>query len=522
MLSNMSFTELIHSSSKACPDKTVIVVEGRSTTFGDLDQQSEQYAAMLLRMGLKPGEHVALWGYRSELWIAAFFGIIRAGGTAVLFNYNLTYDELIEQFRLSDIRYIFYAKNRFLEEQPDAIGGFCQELGLPAEAAVNLQTETPHVVSLTELNMLNQLQNEEDVRRTAVIIFTTGTTSEPRAVMLSQFSIMNNVILQKKIDHMEEERSICLALPLFHSFGLAMLLLHILNHSTIYLPERLKVEPILDCISHYAVTDIASVASIYHAIFASPNFATKFSPFIWHCAIGGSHIPPDLLIEMEKSCMHAEFHNGYGLSECSPYVSLPVYGDSLDRRAHTVGQPLPMTQVQIHGKDGKNLSAGQIGEIVVRGFNVMNGYYHVPKDQQPFDAKGWLHTGDLGKLDSDGYLYVLGRLKDLIIRCGENISPSEVESVILKVPCIQEAKVLGIPDPETGEKIIACIVLKPGSSFNNSEYKAILENHLSPYKVPSQVVLFDSFPYFTNGKLDQKKLEELLKYRLASNTSQVI
>ncbi len=515
MLSDMTFSDLIRSAASARPEKAAVVVEGRTSSFLDLERESDRYAAALLRMGLRPGDHVALWGYRSELWIEAFFGIIKAGGIAVLINYGLTHNELAEQFRLADIRFILNGRNRYLKENPDGVQEICRELKLPERYAVRLDSPDLFPASAGEQDRIRALQTEEDVCRTAVIIFTTGTTSDPRAVMLSQYAMVNNVILQQRIDCMEESRTLCLALPLFHSFGLAMLLLHILNHSTVYLPDRLRAEPILDCISRYRLTDIASVASIYRAIFDSPDFDGKFSPYIYNCAIGGSPVAPDRLAEMELRCAHAEFHNGYGLSECSPYVSLPARGDSLDRRARSVGRPLPGVQVRILGRDGEPLLPGQAGEIVVRGFNLMNGYYRVPAEQQPVDPQGWLHTGDLGKMDADGYLYVLGRLKDLIIRCGENISPMEVESAILEYPGIREAKVLGIPDPDAGETIAACIVLKNGASFSEEDYLAFLRSRLSSHKIPSRTVLFDAFPYHANGKLDQKQLEEALLSRLS-------
>ena len=256
------------------------------------------------------------------------------------------------------------------------------------------------------------------------------------------------------------------------------------------------------------------MGAIYLSLADAEGFEKNVVPNLHLCMIAGGMSTPVQMMRLELQYANATFINMYGQSEAAP-LTMVRPSDMVEKRAQTVGQAIEGMDIRISDGKGGFLPQGEIGEVVARGGNLMNGYDKLPSDKQPIDENGWLHTGDLGYLDADGYLHLSGRIKDVIIRGGENISPSEIESALNQMENIREAKVMGAPHPIYGESVEACVTMTDGGkSFDQEALKAALRRVIARFKVPSHIFLYDSFPLNVNGKLDQRTLHADMLTRL--------
>jgi fatty-acyl-CoA synthase len=304
------------------------------------------------------------------------------------------------------------------------------------------------------------------------------------------------------------------AVPLFHILGLLMSYAYLCRGATVCLPDNYKPETLVREIDAYRISDMAAVGAIYLSLADAEGFEKNVVPNLHLCMIAGGMSTPVQMMRLELQYANATFINMYGQSEAAP-LTMVRPSDMVEKRAQTVGQAIGGMDIRISDGKGGFLPQGEIGEVVARGGNLMNGYDRLPREKQPIDEDGWLHTGDLGFFDEDGYLYLAGRIKDVIIRGGENISPSEIESALNRMENIREAKVMGAPHPIYGESVEACVTMTDGgASFDQEALKKALRSVIARYKVPSHIFLYDSFPLNVNGKLDQRALHADMLNRL--------
>lgn len=499
-LTEQTFSEFL--AARGSLNTPAIVELDSECTYAELNRMADGFAALARRMGVQPGDHVALWAENSIRWVAAFFGIIRAGAVATLMNYSLPGQDIATLMRETDVTHLFYGGNREVSADPAAAARTAQAAGIPADRLCDIRcAEVQAAPAFTPAA-------GEDCRRTALIIYTTGTTAQPKAVQLSAYSCLNSA---RSIWELADEgtpignRS-CIALPVFHSYGMAMMLGQFDRGGTVYMPRRFRTEDIEAVMRRGEVNDLASVGTIYRALTESPLFMQELAPKVRTCRIGGAASTPLQMIRLDTAFTNGCFLPGYGQTECSPAITSTSSRDTVEQRSTSVGRPMPGLEVRIRDKERGFLPAGEVGEVVVRGYGLMNGYYKVPPEQQPIDADGWLHTGDLGHLDEDSYLYLAGRSKDIIIKQGENVSPMEIEHAIGHDPAVREVKVFGAPHPIYGEDIIACVVTEKGQRVAESALKKLVRHSLSPFKTPSRCLFFDSFPLMENGKPDFRRL----------------
>ena len=495
------------------PGRPAIVGSGGSCTYEELQKRNLGLANRLREMGVTKGSRAALWGYNSADWLTAFFAIVRAGGTAVLVNYSMGSADAAELLRMTETQFLLCGENGETKKNPEAMRTLASLAGIPEEQCLDLRPSSP------ELQAAYAGGGEEAVdasgeNDTAFIIFTSGTTSRPKAVQISQRALTFDADAFNANISGYAGRSVCVAVPLFHILGLLMSYAYLCRGETVCLPANYKPETLLREIDANRISDMAAVGAVYLGLADAPDFEKNAAPHLHLCMIAGGMSTPVQMMRLELQYANATFINMYGQSEAAP-LTMVRPSDLVEKRAQTVGKAVEGVEIRISDGKGGFLPQGEIGEVIARGGNLMNGYQGLPREKQPIDENGWLHTGDPGAFDADGYLYLAGRIKDVIIRGGENISPSEVENALNQLENIREAKVMGAPHPIYGESVEACVTMTDGGkSFDPEALKAALRTKIARFKVPSHIFLYDRFPLNVNGKLDQRALHADLLNRL--------
>ncbi len=504
-----TFYEIIKEHSVFRPEAIAFTENDVDYTYKDLKQAVDNYTLNLIERGVKPGDHIALWSYNSYSWIVSMLSIIRAGGVAILVNYSLPISDVVPLLKYADVKFVAYGENRDLRKGSDALVALKEGLSIGDNQLISINEEINKPAS-------GKLEDFEDQpKRTAVMMFTSGTSADPKAVMLSQYSMLNCAVAQAHIIGKRIGNTSITALPFFHSFGMQTLLTYLFLGYRQIIISALKPDIVLELIDKYKISDLFTVASVYLALIDLPSFRKSVEPYVRVCVIGGAVAKANHMIRLEKAFSNAAFMNGYGQTESSPGISLTRADDPTEKKLNTVGRPFPGIEVKIADDESAFRGENETGEIIVKGYNLMNGYYKLEQDRQAIDKDGWLHTGDLGYFDEDGYLHFEGRLKDIIIKNGENIAPKEVENEILKYEGVIDAKVFGAPHAVWGESIEACLCVREGVEVDEESLTEMLKGVLAPYKIPSHYFVYNSFPTQSNGKLNQRalKADMLIKLR---------
>ena len=495
------------------PGRLAIVGNGASCTYEDMHKGIHGLARRLREMGVGQGSRVALWSYNSANWLIAFFAIVRAGGTAVLVNYSMSAQDAAELLNMTDTAFLLCGDNGETKKDPNAMERLAALAGIPETHCLDIR---PSVLELGRAFPEGEEDAEDssDPAATAFTIFTSGTTSRPKAVKVSQRALTFDADAFNKNVGEYAGRSVCVAVPLFHILGLLMSYAYLCRGATVCLPANYKPETLTREIDAYRISDMAAVGAVYLGLAEAPDFEDSVAPYLHLCMIAGGMSTPVQMMRLELQFSNATFINMYGQSEAAP-LTMVRPGDLVEKRAQTVGKAIDGLDVRISDGKGGFLPQGEIGEVVARGGNLMNGYDKLPREKQPIDAEGWLHTGDLGYFDEDGFLHLAGRIKDVIIRGGENISPAEIENALNQMDNIREAKVMGAPHPIYGESVEACVTMTDGgASFDQEAVKTALRSTIARFKVPSHIFLYDSFPLNVNGKLDQRSLRADMLMRI--------
>ena len=511
------FSQTLINGAANYPNRPAVTCRDKTITYGMLKLAADRCTVKLVSAGFKKGDKAVLWGFNGIEWVVAFFGIVQAGGVASLMNYGLKGPDVSALSKMVDASWGIIGGNTISIADPAAAakvlidGGVPAQHVFPATAFVGMDAFAP--LSPQEQALLDEALTRTRPEDSQVIIYTTGTTSIPKAVLQSSLSILSNVegcmqILEKDVDD-----KLCLALPMFHSYGLMVAHAYLAIGGHLFLTPLLKPDTLLRMIHENHITDMCSVGAIYGMLTSMPEFEEKLSGQLKLCIVGGGFTTPVEMMRFEKLLNGGKLLCGYGQTECSPVITLESFDDPLEKRAVSVGRSLPNHEVRIWNEGSGFAPTGEIGEIIVKGPSLMNGYYGLPREKQAIDADGWLHTGDLGRFDEDGMLQFAGRIKDIIIRSGENISPVEIEKVLLEQPEVAAAKVMGAAHPIWGESVEACLVLKT-RDFDEAGFRERLKQRLASFKVPSHFFIYDTFPLNENGKLNQRALHTDMVNRL--------
>ncbi|MBR0256372.1 MAG: acyl--CoA ligase, partial [Synergistaceae bacterium] len=507
----MDFTEqkyydILQEQASKHPDKPAVVMGEKCLTYSEFVGKIDNVSSFLVEHGVNSGDRVVLWSSPCPEWLYVYYGIVHVGAVAVCLNSNYTVDDVTPLVTFADSKYALYGTTHDTKGVASEAKTLSQSFGLPEDSVFSIfETDFASVA-------VSEITDTRDVHDDAYIIYTSGTTAFPKAVLTSQYSMINTSL--KFADEFKSIRGdkACVALPLFHAFGLSVPCVYLFLGGTVYIPEKVKAQDIADIVNREHITDLWSVAAVYQSIIDSKEYTDKCAPFIKVCSIAGSYTSPMQFTRFEAALNHATFLNMFGMTETATVFIMARPEDSIQVRYNTIGRKIPDVEIGICDAERGMLPAGEVGELVTRGFHIKNGYYKLPPEKQSVDADGWFHTGDLGVMDDDGNVRIMGRIKDIIIKGGENITPSEIEAEALNDSSIKECRIFGYKDRLYGENLGACVILQPGATFDEATTRKHLRDKLGSFKVPAYFFLYDKFPLNATGKVDQRTLHvDMLK-----------
>jgi long-chain acyl-CoA synthetase len=471
------------------PGRTAVRLDDRALRYRDLDDLSARVAAWLLRRGITAGDRVGLMAPNIPEFLTVYYGILRVGAVVVPMNPQFKSREV--DYYLSDsAASLAFAWNGVADQAAKGAASAGTDLFIiePSDFASTLADAGQ------EPAVADRMPSD-----TAMILYTSGTTGQPKGAELTHANLLTNVeVTRTTLLNMGPRDVVLGALPLFHSFGQTVGMgCAMASGACLTLLPRFDPVRALEILERDQVTVLMGVPTMYAAILHSAGGAADTAT-LRLCVSGGAAMPVEVMRAFEKQfgCTILE---GYGLSETSPVASFNH--PDRERKPGTIGQAIAGTEMRVQNDDGDPLPPGEIGEIAIRGHNVMKGYWQRPEDTAEAMAGGWFRTGDLGRVDSEGYFSIVDRKKDMIIRGGLNVYPREVEEVLYEHRAVAEAAVIGVPDQMLGEEVAAVVRLKPGASADPGELREHVKRQLAAYKYPRHVWIVDELPHGGSGKI---------------------
>jgi long-chain acyl-CoA synthetase len=492
----LNLASILTASTERAPDSPAIRLGEAELSYADLDDRSARLATLLRERGLATGDRIGIMLPNVPEFPISYYGVLRAGGVVVPMNVLLKRREIAFYLGDSGARALF-AWHGFAEEAREGAAEAGAELVEiePATFAATLERLDP-APGLAETA-------EED---TAVILYTSGTTGKPKGAELTHHNLSRNAqISGETMTEVREGDVVLGALPLFHSFGQTVSMNgSIRMGACLTMLPRFDPGEALETIQRDRVTHFQGVPTMYGALLHHPDREQLDTSTLRSCVTGGASMPVEVLRGFEEAfgCIVLE---GYGLSETSP-VSCSNHPDR-ERKPGSIGTPIEGVEMRVVDEDDNPVPQGEIGEIVIRGHNIMKGYWQRPDATAEAMRGGWFHSGDMARVDTDGYFYIVDRKKDLIIRGGYNVYPREVEEVLYEHPMVREAAVLGVPHDEWGEEVGAAIVLHDGEELAPEELSAYVRERIAAYKYPRVVWFIDELPKGPTGKILKREID---------------
>lgn len=502
-------------------------------TYSEFRRDVDRVAAAFISMGVKPGYHVAIWATNVPAWFLTFWAATKIGAVLVTVNTAYKIHEVEYLLRQSDTHTLVMIENMKDIGYKEIIQELCPELADHRKGDPLFAKRLPFLRNVVTvgfdmdgaLNWDQMLERADDVpleevRRRASMVkpddvcnmqYTSGTTGFPKGVMLTHRNIINNgKTIGDRMDISTADRMM-IQVPMFHCFGMVLSMTNLMTHGGTICPmPYFSPKSSLACINQERITCFNGVPTMFIAMFNHEDFAKTDFSYMRTGIMAGSNCPPDLMRRASVEMNMKEILSVYGQTESSPGCTMGEVNEDLDHRVETVGSAFPGVECKIIDPEtGKDLPDGENGEFVARGFNIMKGYYKMPEaTAKTIDADGWLHTGDICCRTPDGYYKVTGRLKDMIIRGGENIYPREIEEFYLTNPKIKDVQVVGVKDKVYGEEACAWVVLHDGQNADETEMKEYGYKSMARHKVPRYFVFVDNFPMNAAGKILKYKMKE--------------
>jgi long-chain acyl-CoA synthetase len=492
----LNLASIVVDSAVRTPAGAAVRLGDLTLTYAELDERSARLAALLRERGLRPGDRVGVMLPNVPEFPVAYYGVLRAGGVVVPMNVLLKRREI--SFYLEDSgTTLLLAWHGFCDEARDGA----------ADAGVELiEVEPEGFAELLAAQEPAEGMAETAEGDTAVILYTSGTTGKPKGAELTHFNLSRNADIASRTTCVISEGDIVLGtLPLFHSFGQTVSMNASLRvGATLTLVPRFDPGEALATMARDRVTHFYGVPTMYGALLHHPGREEFDTSALRTCITGGASMPVEVLRGFEEAfgCVVLE---GYGLSETSPVASSSHPG--MERKPGSIGTPLEEVEMRVVDEDDNEVAQGEVGEIVIRGHNIMKGYWQRPEATAEAMRGGWFHSGDMARVDEDGYFFIVDRKKDLIIRGGYNVFPREVEEVLYEHPKIREAAVLGIPHEQLGEEVAAAVVLHDGEQLEPEEVSAYVKERIAAYKYPRAVWFLDDLPKGPTGKILKREIE---------------
>lgn len=534
-LINKTLGQVLHEAAEAMGDKEMIKYTLRDyrRTWREFDEESDTIAKAFIAMGVEKGDHVAIWANNIPEWILTLHACGKTGAVLVTVNTAYKVFELEYLLRQSDTKMLIMGESYKDAYYPDIVNELCPSLKtsrigelcdvkLPRLETVVYcgEGDKPGMLNFKRFyDIANTISDEELDRRKASLSpddvinmqYTSGTTGFPKGVMLTHKNIINNGRCIGDCMKLSDKDRLCITVPFFHCFGLVLAQMAALTHNTAIVPiDYFRPVWVMDALQNERCTAVHGVPTMYIAMLEHKDFS-KYKFYLRTGIMAGSPCPIEVMRKVIDEMGMTEITISYGQTEASPVCTMTTTDDSVERRVSTVGRSLPGIECKIVDPEtGKDLPDGTAGEFVARGYNIMRGYYNMPEaTAQAIDKDGWLHTGDLATRDEKGYYKITGRIKDMIIRGGENIYPKEIEEFLYTQEPVRDVQVIGVPSRQYGEEIMACIILKDGyNSVTEDDVKAMVSANMAKHKVPKYVAFVDSFPMNAAGKIQKYKMRE--------------
>ncbi len=470
-----------------------IAFRGKQTiTYAQLQLAVEKYRAYFAHMGIHAGDNVGLFARNSVEFVYSYMAIASLGAVVVPLNFQLTPHEVAYIVKDAQMKHLVTMERLALESELESYG-YQQPVTqlIIAEFKDNLSGNS--VPACTDM----------DENQPCVIIYTSGTTGNPKGAVLSHKNLVSDSALFGKVIPVNSQDNVLCVLPMYHAFAWTCAVLNpLLTGATITVLDGFSPKEALATIKEHAVTIMYGVPPMYN-LFARMGTTEELAGV--RMFISGGASLPESVSEQFKQKFGISIIEGYGLSEAAPVVAVNPVNKT---KPCSIGKVLPEMEVKIVGLSGEQLPPGTVGELVVKGPNVMRGYYNLPLDTARALKDGWLYTGDLAYRDTEGYLFIVDRLKDLIITNGENIYPREIEELLYAYPGIAEAAVIGVPDKLRGQAVRAYIVMLEGHAFDKKAIREYLQSKLASYKMPRDYVQVDALPKSQTGKILKRVLRE--------------
>ncbi|MGF9600573.1 AMP-binding protein [Bacillus subtilis] len=535
--------ELIHSTigrlleqtAEAHPDRDAVVYPDRNIryTYAQFDSLCRQTAKGLMRMGIGKGDHVAIWASNIPEWLAVQFATAKIGAVLVTVNTNYQAHELDYLLKQSDAAALIIMDSYRGTSYPDIVNSLIPELQeakpgqLKSERYPFLKTliyignkrlpgmyhwDDTEILAKTVTDAeLEERMNSLDKDDVINMQYTSGTTGFPKGVMLTHFNVINNAANIAECMALSSQDRMCIPVPFFHCFGCVLGVLACVSVGAAMIPV-LEFDPVtvLKTVEKEKCTALHGVPTMFIAELHHPDFDAYDLSTLRTGIMAGSPCPSEVMKAVIERVGMKDITIAYGQTEASPVITQTRANDSFIRRVETTGRALPHTEVKIvEPGTCQEVQRGVQGELCTRGYHVMKGYY---KDKEAtrkaINHDGWLFTGDLAVMDEDGYCRITGRLKDMLIRGGENIYPREIEEFLYRHPAVLDVQVVGVPDAKFGEEAAAWIKLKDGKSVSPDELKAYCKGKIARHKIPRYVIFTDDYPMTASGKIQKYKLRE--------------
>lgn len=536
-IDGLTIGEVLRETAKKFPSQDAVVFcgNGYRLSWRAFDAEVDRLARSLLALGLQRGDHFGVWATNVPEWVILQFATARIGAVLVTINPSYRTNELAHAVRQADLwglalidtfkttDYFASLKEAIPELALHAPGELRSSQFPKLKWVIALRGETPtgavswqDLLARAESVSLLQLQAAEQQLHCSDPIniqYTSGTTGSPKGAMLSHRNILLNAYYAGLGQQFTGQDRICIPVPLYHCFGCVLgTLCSIVHGATMVFPaENFQAAATLHAIESERCTAVYGVPTMFIAMMEHADYSQRNLTSLRTGIMAGSPCPIELMKKVTSEMGASQMTIGYGQTEASPLITQTRADDSLELRVGTVGRPLPGIEVKvIDPETGNELGDEQPGELCGRGHDVMLGYFNLPeKTNEAIDADGWLHTGDLAVREKNGYYRITGRLRDLIIRGGENVYPREIEELLYQHPAVQDVQIIGVPDRKFGEEVMAWVRLREGKSASPDEFKAFCKANLAYFKVPHYWKFVDSFPITVTGKIQKYKMREI-------------
>jgi len=518
------------------PENDALVYVDRELryTYRAFNEVCRQAAKGLMRLGIKKGDHLSIWAYNVPEWVILQFATAKIGAVLVTVNTSYRSAELEYILSQSDSNTLFLVKSfkdtdyvqtlhEVVPELKVTEPGKLESARLPRlKNVIFIGAETPdgmmnfqHVMELGRDVPDGELAAVEATLHNHEVInmqYTSGTTGFPKGVMLTHHNVVNNGFSIGECMKFSEKDRLCIPVPFFHCFGCVLGVMACVTHGSTMVPvEIFDPHKVLRTIEKERCTAVHGVPTMFIAELEHPEFRSFDLTSLRTGIMAGSNCPIEVMKQVIRDMHASEITIAYGQTESSPVITQTRTGDPIELRVATVGRALPDVEVKIVDiETGATLPPGKQGELCTHGYLVMKGYYKMPEETaRAIDADGWLHTGDLAVMDENGYCKITGRIKNMIIRGGENIYPREIEEYLYTHPKISDVQVYGIPDRKYGEQVMAAVILKKGAEMTEDEVRDFCKGKIANFKVPRYVNFVTSYPMTASGKIQKFKLREM-------------